>query len=290
MMAVDGDTEKRIIQHCWAFGHFLNDGEHFEETRNVVFDDLDRLSVGDKVVEYAIKSLQESDASLEDLCDLHHGRELECDGHPGPATAALIDLPRCGCPDHGPEAAGSGGWENCDDASSSHHSVRIKIDDRKAPDKWLSYRAEVLHNAYKISTDIGLDVFYLPHDHRGQFESSVVFERIRGNTIGLYFLPSGSGCTRIGTGALDIDYQPDVVMASLLWIHEGLGHGIGLRHTNGGIMNPSLRRTEMSKTKEEKTFQIAPLLWNVFFKFNRPIGTHRAAKESPIFINSSPFI
>lgn len=31
-------------------------------------------------------------------------------------------------------------------------------------------------------------------------------------------------------------------MASLLWIHEGLGHGVGLHHRPGGIMNPSMLR------------------------------------------------
>ena len=41
---------------------------------------------------------------------------------------------------------------------------------------------------------------------------------------------------------MDTSYQPDVELASNLWIHEGLGHGVGLHHRPGGIMNPSILR------------------------------------------------
>ena len=45
---------------------------------------------------------------------------------------------------------------------------------------------------------------------------------------------------------MDTSYQPDVDLASSLWIHEGLGHGVGLSHTRGGVMNPSIIRSPLS--------------------------------------------
>ena len=133
-----------------------------------------------------------------------------------------------------------------DDTREHDHEVVIKFDDRQAPSRWQGYMDEVKQGAVDISADVGLSVRYVDWNSVEDYQSSVEFKRIPGNVIGYYYLPQGSGCRRVPQGALDTSYQPDVEMASLLWIHEGLGHGIALQHTNGGIMNPSLIRSPMS--------------------------------------------
>jgi len=240
-------AEQRIIQHAWKYGHFSN--PKYPETQAIKGEDLDKLTLVHPLAVKAIASLQESDANLETLAQLAHGRALAIDGEVGPATMALVELPRCGLPDHASSEygeAGSGGWSDCDPEQDHEHEVVIKFDDRQAPAKWQGYMPEVKAAAVKISRDMGLAPRYVDWDSDEPYQSSVVFKFISGGVIGYYYLPQGSGCRRVPQGALDTSYQPDVQMASLLWIHEGLGHGVGLPHTRGGIMNPSIMRTSVT--------------------------------------------
>ena len=247
---MDKATEQKLLRHAWQYGHFRNPA--YPDTHDVKQDDYWMLSVDDdELARQAIESVQLSDCQCDDLSHIHHGRVLEVDGDAGPATIALLDIPRCQVPDFATDddkfgLAGAGGWSDCDPEREHHHEVVIKFDDRNAPLKWVDYMVEVLANAVKISADIGLSVRYISPSVDEDYQSSVEFKNIPGSVIGFYYLPQSSGCRRIPQGALDTSYQPDVRMASLLWIHEGLGHGIGLPHTNGGVMNPSIRRTELS--------------------------------------------
>jgi len=238
-------TEK-ALEHAWKYGHFRN--PDYAATHEVSEKDIATLTLDDELSKQAIMSVQASDGNLPLLCDLLHGRELSVDGDCGPATEALIALPRCAVPDFGNEygKAGSGGWSKCDETMNFDHEVVIKFDDRQATGKWPAYMDQVKRAAVDISGDVGLSVRYIAWDSGENFQSSVIFKNIPGGVIGFYYLPQGEGCRRISQGALDTSYQPDVTMASLLWIHEGLGHGIGLQHTNGGIMNASLMRTKIS--------------------------------------------
>ena len=247
------DQGRKVLEHAWKFGHFRN--PEYPSTHDVKEADVANLALDHPIARSAIASLQESDANLDDFCQKFHGRRLAwmddagepfdvSDGDAGPATLALTDLPRCAVPDFSEEEAGAGGWLTCDPMSTADHSCRIKFDDRRATNTWKTYLEEVKANAVRISADVGLDVRYVGHDAR-DWESSVEFKNIPGNVIGFYYLP-GRGCQQVPQGALDTSYNPDIELASLLWIHEGLGHGIGLSHTRGGIMNPSIMRTAMS--------------------------------------------
>lgn len=246
---MDKATEQRLLKHAWKYGHFRNPA--YPETHEVKQDDYWMLSVDDEIAKQAIKSVQLSDIQCDDLCHSYHLRGIDADGDAGPATVGLLDIPRCDVPDFamGEDEfglAGSGGWSDCDTKREHHHEVVIRFDDRQAPSKWVGYMDEVKENAVKISADMGLSVRYIGPSSNEGYQSSVIFRFISGGVIGFYYFPQGSGCRRIQQGALDTSYQPDVQMASLLWVHEGLGHGVGLPHTNGGVMNPSIRRTSIS--------------------------------------------
>lgn len=243
---MDRAQEQKILAHAWQFGHFRN--PDYPNTHNIEEFDLGNLTLADTVSIQAVTSVQNSDWHLEHLTSIHHGRRAILDGDAGPATLGLIEIPRCGVPDFGSEfgEAGVGGWLECDPESDAAHSVRIRFDDRRASSKWRGYIEEVKREAERISADIGLAVRHLPFD-ADDWESQVEFKPIPGGVIGFYWIPS-RGCDSIKRqlGALDTGYNPDVHMAATLWIHEGLGHGAGFSHFRGGIMNPSILRTELS--------------------------------------------
>ncbi len=256
---IDTALQTKLLEHAWTYGHF--DNPLYPDTHNVKKKDLKKLTIKDEVGRQAIASVQCSDCNIETFCDLHHGRALSknddgrADGDPAQATFDLINLRRCKIPDFirlnsrkdtfGLLNAGSGGWNDCDPKSSAEHSVRVKLDERNASTTWKGYLNEVKRYAIAISADMGLDARFLSWDTDEDWESSCIFKFIRGGVIGFYYLP-GSGCRRIPQGALDTSYNPDVIMAAILLIHEIFGHGVGLQHTNGGIMNPSIRRVKIS--------------------------------------------
>ncbi len=255
---MDKATEQRLLKHAWTYGHFRNPA--YPETHEVKQDDYWMLSVDNEIAKQAIESVQLSDVQCDDLCHSYHLRGLDADGDAGPATLALLDIPRCDVPDFamGEDEfglTGRGGWSDCDPEREHHHEVVIKFDDRQAPPKWQGYMSEVKAGAVKISADMGLSVRYIDWNSDENFQSSVRFEFIRGGVVGFYYLPQGSGCRTIPRGALDTSFLPDVETAIILWIHEGLGHGVGLQHRAArrdpegrlrGIMNPSLVRALLS--------------------------------------------
>lgn len=254
----------KLKGHAWKYGHFRNPA--YQESFNVAEAELPALTLDDEAFRQAIASVQESDCCCDELCHMHHGRALElndddrADGDPGPATLAMLDIRRCHVPDFAVEndefgLAGAGAWSNCDAQRNFHHEVVIQFDDRNAPPKWKGYLNKVKKSAVEISADMGLSVRYTSPGDGGKFQSSVIFKFIAGGVVGFYYLPQSSGCNKIPQGALDTSFLPDVHIASLLWIHEGVGHGVGLRHrrarrdANGvlrGIENPSIVRVPLT--------------------------------------------
>ena len=249
---MDQAQVEKVLGWAWDYGHFRNPA--YVNAQNVQSrDEAIKLPLGGAEAMEAMRSMQGIDANLDNLSFAHHGRESVADGDVGPATLALADLPRCGCPDYGLEYglenAGSGGWNDCDPGKvfpDAEHSIAIKFDETNAPAKWRGYMDQVKQNAINISADMGLAVRHLPANTNENYQSSCIFRFISGGVIGFYYIPRGNSCSRVPQGALDTSFQPDVQMASLLWIHEGLGHGVGLPHTRGGIMNPSIIRVPIT--------------------------------------------
>ena len=181
---------QRAMEFAWKYGHFRNPS--FPEGRNVDSESWQKLNGKEAEAKGAIQSIQSSDINLEVFCDQCHGRMLSVDGDIGPATERLLEHPRCDVPDYADEGseygeAGVGGWLKCDPQSDADHSVRIYMDERRAPAKWQGYLDEVKQNAVDISADVGLSVRYV--DSNEDYESSVLFKHIAGGVIGYYYLP-----------------------------------------------------------------------------------------------------
>lgn len=247
------EQERVVSKWLCEYGHFCNPKK--PEALNVLPSQVKKLCCTDKAYIEAVSSIQELDYNLEELCEAQHGRPLQFDGIVGPATLALLDLDRCGCPDYpgvdestGTDGAaanlpGSGGWLNCDPTYPDNHSIRIRIETGRMPAKFKAYLTDVLTYAEQACAEIGLLVtFYIdPTDSRDNYNGYQYWTNIPGGTIGVNMLPGGNTCRKAIWGKMDTAYTPDSAMqAARLQIHEMEGHGINLPHTRGGIMNPSI--------------------------------------------------
>lgn len=254
-------NDRELIAFLWRTGHFFNPAH--PETLNVAEADLPALTLADTVVKLAVKSFQESDASLVTLTRVMHARDPVTDGDAGPATRALAVAPRCPVPDHPPPPgvrvrhadpdldgvlrsmqawaeAGSGSWPvpGCDPTRTGVHSIRVGINTSAAPAKVKAYLAEALALASACYAEMGLAVRYVL-DGPDKVEIAKRFESLSGSVIGWNEFPRPGTCNQTINGRLDTGFTPDVRLWANLEAHE-TGHGVGLQHTRGGIMNPSI--------------------------------------------------
>ncbi len=207
-----------------------------------------------------IASWQETDENVSRLVLAFHGRSLQLDGQVGPATEAVMGFKRCGMPDFIPppgiafdtgdpalnaaiasmqNATGSGSWPvaGCDPTRRGVHSIRVRIDPARMPSAVKAYHVQALAEVTKAYAEIGLAVRYIM-DAASECEIMKRFESLGGSVIGWNTFPDFGTCNRI-EGRLDSSYAPSWLMWANLECHE-TGHGVGLEHTRGSIMNPSI--------------------------------------------------
>lgn len=245
----------------WRHGYFWK----YDSGKNVKVTDLHQLRLDDLPVVDAVRAWQESDANFTTLAQVVHSRAVIADGGIGPVTEAMISVPRCPMPDFPPPdgaaissgnadfdkaivsmrefATGSGSWPHpgCDpQGPTANHSIRVAIDTTRAPGTVKAYLDKALAENVKAYAEVGLAVRYLLHTGTGpDAEIDKKFEPLGGSTIGYNYFPSPNTCNRI-TGRFSTSYAPsDWRLWANLECHE-TGHGVGLQHGNGGIMNASI--------------------------------------------------
>jgi hypothetical protein len=241
-------TDNEIIDWLWKYGHFRN--PEIVDTHNIQESDLGILTLENRVVKDAIRSIQMLDANFELLSQQHHNRVAQFDGEVGPATRELLTLPRCGSPDY-QAATGEGSWPvpGCDPTRpnrETEHSIRVALNTSNASSKVKAYLEESLQMVRDAYGEMGLSVRYIL-DGSTDVEIVKRFQRLGGSTIGWNHILQRSTCNQTLEGRLDSGYQPDAQLFAVLECHE-TGHGVGAGHTRGGIMNPSILR-------------VSPLTW-----------------------------
>lgn len=208
-----------------------------------------------------IASLQMSDLNMESLVAAFHKRNFVADGDIGPATQELVELKRCPIPDFPPppnasfhyddpglqkavetmqeNAMGSGSWPSCDPEREGVNSFRVRIDPAKMPSAIKSYSQKALDAVVAAYAEMGCAVRYILAAS-GDCEIAKRFENLAGSVIGWNEFPQPNTCRQTINGRLDTGYIPnDYRYWANLECHE-TGHGVGLQHTRGSIMNPSI--------------------------------------------------
>jgi hypothetical protein len=230
-----------IIPRLFELGHFNNPAHPTGVTR----DELATLKLHHAPVRTAIQSVQEFMAlDVDRLALEEHGRIGIADGDIGPATAKLFEVERCGCPDYSiegavAEEAGRGSWPvGCHREFPNNHAFALFIDKSGMPGylrphfdvAWLLCR-----QAY---ADIGIVFFEV--DSQSKANTVVTWQRGRG-WIGLAIVPRSPQCRDRIWAKFDNRYQPrDMVNQWARLLAHEFCHNMGLSHTRGGIMNPSI--------------------------------------------------
>lgn len=255
--------ERTFIQLLWERGHFWN--PNFPSTLNVTESDLPALTLSDKVVQHAVISYQKSDCNLVPLSMVAHGRPPCADGDVGPATMQLATLKRCAMPDHAPPpnalfhyenpdvqaavesyqqwaaATGTGSWPvGCDPERKDVHSTVVNIMTGGLSSHQRTVLKEVLVLVEKCEAEMGQSVRHVLDGDPKKAQTDVRGENIPGSVIGYCYFPIPNTCNQVVTCRIDNTFNVDVISLANLFTHEYKGHGDGLEHTNGGIMNPSL--------------------------------------------------
>lgn len=207
-------------------------------------------SLDDKSVVDAIALFQRTDANVAMLKE-QTGTPLLPDGKIGPATSYAMALPRCACRDiEGEPALGSGGWANCHGMTDGHKAI-VKVNRDGMPGFLKPHFEAVLRNVQKAYAEIGLLFVFVEQDgtdiltggmESGRVNVDMIFTRGAG-WIGLAIVGTGDNqrCSSKIWAKFHYGYQPaNIVREWTTLIKHELGHNCGLRHTSGGVMNPSI--------------------------------------------------
>lgn len=215
-----------------------------------------------------IRSYQNSDDNYSALVLAFHKRVPDFDGEIGPATEALAEIrmnPELACPmpdfplppgatfDTGDpelnaafesqqraEAMGSGSWPSCDPTRTGVNSFRVNLAMANCPSTVKAYLDKALEAVVKAYAEIGCALRYVKDGDPKECEISKKFQSLAGSVIGWNEFPNPGTCNQVINGRLDTGYAPsDYRYWANLECHE-TGHGVGLQHTRGHIMNPSI--------------------------------------------------
>lgn len=242
---MNGDQLKRNL---WKLGHFRNP----EMPTDVIEDELDSLPLTSDAVKLAIRSYQDfMREDLDRLSEIEYGRLGVVDGEIGAVTSQLFAVPRCECadyPDDVAPAVGRGSWPSgCWEEYPNNHAFAVHLDLSRMPSFLNDVFDECIERCFAAYRDIGIAFFKTPDKNRSN--THVTFQPGRG-WIGLAIVGQGQTCRTAPIWAkFDTRYRPSrlVDQWSRLLCHE-FGHNMGLSHSRGGIMNPSISSGQFTKT------------------------------------------
>lgn len=256
-------TPTEIAQWLQQFGHAWGD----ESLRDIDAGRAAMMDGSESDYHALVRSFQELDANVAVMAGYKHRRELAADGDVGPATLEVMAFPRCAMPDHAPppgarfayddpelQAAvesyqqfadeykgGSGSWpKGCDPQVPNYHSARANVQMGGASAHQKSTWAECSKMVEDCLGEMGHSIRHILEGDLKECEHDVRFQSIAGSTIGFAYFPTPNTCAQVVNARIDNGFNPRSSILAELYVHEYQGHSIGLQHTRGGIMNPSI--------------------------------------------------
>jgi hypothetical protein len=259
-------STKDILVEAYLTGHAWNPDPEYANLRNLDPGRVAMMDGSEADAKLLVRSRQLSDSNYDLLVQSYLKRFPDYDGGIGPATQALVSLPRCAMPDYAPppgasfhydnpelQAAvisyqefaeykgGSGSWpKGCDPEWPNVHSVRVCLNDSAASSSQKTILDDVLRYVEETEAEMGQHVRHIRNGDPKQAEHDVRFQNIPGGVIGFAYFPSPNNCNQNVTARIDNTFNARLAVLAELLTHEYKGHSDGLEHTRGGIMNPSI--------------------------------------------------
>jgi len=236
-------TDLQIIQQLWHYGYFSR--------TSVREQDLETLAIDHPVVVHAIQAYQKFfPKQFQEYGIKAHNRTVHADGEIGPATIELFKMERCGCPDVEDFTlldTGSGSWPaGCRRDWPNNHTFSVQMNTNTIPD----YLKNVVDPAFELCRQAYADmgIVFIREDDNNKANTYVTWQRGNG-WIGLAIVPNRPGCRSRIWAKYDNRWNPrDAVNGwARLFAHE-FGHNMGMSHTSGGVMNPSMNTTAFNPT------------------------------------------
>lgn len=180
---------------------------------------------------------------------------------------SLFSIERCGCPDVMPDSTGSGSWPvGCHPEWPENHAFAVFYASSNIPSHWRAAFDEAWALVIEAYADIGI-AFFRTGDRR---RANTIVTWQRGNGwIGLAIVPRGPRCGQTIWAKYDNRYgssfSPErlVNQLSYLMAHE-FGHNMGIGHTRGGVMNPSLINGTFHRDQWRRSDPAYPILRRYF--------------------------
>lgn len=177
--------------------------------------------------------------TLDDIAQRTYGREAKADGVIGRATLKSIEDRICGVPDRmfaddGTPISMEGRWPG-----ECAHDLGVFVDFSRFNSDAGFDRTKALEafwwSCQQFMAVADCTMRIEGDKNKARFREE--FAQLRGGVLGLHYLANNT--CQVKTGQFDIQRWPSFEYFRQVVCHE-LGHGMGMSHNNGGLMNPSI--------------------------------------------------